>query len=164
MLSWIGDYAFAYCTSLSQVELTSGLTVIGVYMFYMGGRSTLLTSITIPSSLTSIGMLDYNYCFCIYECIFYYIAFISLNLDGINERLIVILQLFKPNHPWISLGDYAFSYCSSLTQVELTSGLTVIGVYMFYSGGENTQLQSITIPSSITSIGRFYYCSLWNVC
>ena len=55
------------------------------------------------------------------------------------------------------IGDGAFQYCSSLSKVELTSGLTVIGRQMFFIDGGATLLSSITIPSTVTSIGRSYY-------
>ena len=52
-----GYQAFSYCSYLSQVILTIGLTVIGGNMFYMGGGMSMLSSITIPSTVTSIGMI-----------------------------------------------------------------------------------------------------------
>ena len=54
------------------------------------------------------------------------------------------------------IGRLAFQFCFSLTNVVLTSGLTVIGVQMFSL--DNT-LPSVIIPSTITSIGNInqYY-------
>ena len=49
-----------------------------------------------------------------------------------------------------SIGTYSFYFCSALTSVALTSGLTVLSQNMFayaYS------LKQVTIPSSINSIG-----------
>ena len=51
----LGGQVFWTCTFLSQIVLTSGLTVIGVQMFYMNGKATLLGSIAIPSTITFIG-------------------------------------------------------------------------------------------------------------
>ena len=64
----------------------------------------------------------------------------------------------------MSLGYYAFAYCSFLTQVALTSGLKVIGDYMFYIGGGATTLRSITIPSSIISVGRLVKFYVFSSC
>lgn len=56
----IGDYAFNYCSSISLVLFTIGLTVIGSSMFQMGanGDRSLLHSLVIPSTLTSIGLIN----------------------------------------------------------------------------------------------------------
>ena len=62
------------------------------------------------------------------------------------------------------VGNNAFRFCSSLTQVVLTDGLNVLGVYMFYMGGANTLLSSITIPSSVIIIGRYYYAYYQYYC
>jgi hypothetical protein len=79
-----------------------------------------------------------------------------------------LLKLKKSNGNWeyyyftiykliICLGDYAFFYCSSLTQVTLTFGLTVIGGNMFNMALKSTNLGSVMVPSTITSIGSYYY-------
>ena len=60
----IGVGSFYGCNSLSQVELISGLTVVGEKMFYL---ATGISSITIPSTVTSIGR-DY----CYYYYYYYY--------------------------------------------------------------------------------------------
>ena len=59
---------------------------------------------------------------------------------------------------WTSIGDYAFSECSSLTTVTFEEGgqLTSIGAWAFSESG----LTSIEIPSTVTSIVglAFYKC------
>ena len=56
-----------------------------------------------------------------------------------------------------SIGNNAFSYCTSLTSITIPNSVTSIGNKAFY-GCES--LTSITIPDSVTSIGEstFYYC------
>ena len=56
----IGSLVFGFCTSLSRVVLIDGLTILGVNMFYMQGVATLLSSITIPSTVTNIGRDYYD--------------------------------------------------------------------------------------------------------
>ena len=51
-----------------------------------------------------------------------------------------------------SIGELAF-YKSSVSDVTLESGLTVIGPYMF----RVTAIIAIVIPSTITSIGLFIH-------
>ena len=55
------------------------------------------------------------------------------------------------------IGDYAFSYCQSLTSVVIPEGVPSIGVWAFYTC---YNLTSIVIPDSVTSIGNsaFFYC------
>ena len=58
----------------------------------------------------------------------------------------------------ISIGYAAFAYCSSLTSVTIPNSVTSIGDYAFY---DCSSLTSVTIPNSVTSIGTgaFYGCS-----
>jgi len=94
----IGNNAFYNCTSLTSVNVPSSVTSIGDWAFY---NCTSLTSVNVPSSVTSIG-------------------------------------------------DYAFAVCASLTSVTIPSSVTSIGDYAF---SFCTSLTSVTIPSSVTSIG-----------
>ncbi len=57
-----------------------------------------------------------------------------------------------------SIGSYAFSYCSSLTSVTIPNSVTSIGSGAFWNC---SSLTSVTIPNSVTSIGgsSFYGCS-----
>ena len=48
-----------------------------------------------------------------------------------------------------SIGDFAFEDCTSLTSVTIPNSVTLIGNYAF---GDCTSLRSITIPDSVTKI------------
>ena len=56
-----------------------------------------------------------------------------------------------------SIGNYAFTYCVSLTSITIPDSVTSIGYYAFFYC---TSLTSITISDSVTSIGNyaFFYC------
>ena len=54
-----------------------------------------------------------------------------------------------------SIGDYAFHYCTNLTNITIPNSVTSIGDNAFY-GCEN--LINITIQNSVTSIGNFAFC------
>ena len=58
----------------------------------------------------------------------------------------------------ISIGEYAFLYCSSLTSITIPNSVTSIGDYAF---SYCSSLTSVTIPNSVTSIGddAFEFCS-----
>ena len=125
----IGDYAFYGCSGLTSLTLPSGVTSIGNYAFY-GCRG--LTSLTLPSGVTKIGGGAFFNCS----------GLTSLTLpSGVT-----------------SIGNYAFSGCSGLTSLTLPSGLTEIG-YGTFSGCSG--LTSITLPSGVTEIGAraFSGCS-----
>ena len=57
-----------------------------------------------------------------------------------------------------SIGDYAFSSCSSLTSITIPKSVTSIGSWAF---SDCSSLTSITIPEGVTSIGNwaFYGCT-----
>ena len=62
----IGAYAFQGCTSLSQITLVKGLTIIGYAIFSMVDRKinyvpSFLRTLTIPSTITFVGWIQYVY-------------------------------------------------------------------------------------------------------
>ena len=59
-----------------------------------------------------------------------------------------------------SIGNAAFSGCSSLTNITIPDGVTSIGYYAFY---KCTGLISITIPGSVTSIGNSAFYGCWDL-
>ena len=119
-----------YCNMLQSVRIGSR-ALISTYAFY---TCYSLASITIPSSVTSIG--DYAFQNC------YSLASISIPSSV------------------TSIGTYAFRYCYSLASISIPSGVTSIGDYAFYTC---YSLASITIPSSVTSIGNYAFSSCYGV-
>ena len=125
----LGDYVFYGCSGLTSLTLPSGVTSISDYAF--SGCSG-LTSLTIPSDVTSIGRGAFQDCS----------GLTSLTIpSGVT-----------------SIGNYAFYGCSGLTSLTIPSSVTSIGVGVFYGC---SGLTSLTIPSGVTAIGKeaFYGCS-----
>ncbi len=58
-VTYIGDYAFAYCISLTSITIPEGVTAIGAGAF---GVCSGLTSVTIPEGVTTIGDEAFAYC------------------------------------------------------------------------------------------------------
>ena len=125
----LGDWAFYGCSGLTSLTIPSGVTSIGDKAFRGCSK---LTSLTIPSGVTSIGDWAFSGC------------------SGLTSLPI-------PSSV-TSIGNYAFYGCSGLTSLTLPSGVTSIGNYAFYGC---RGLTSMTIPSGVTSIGNdaFYGCS-----
>ena len=141
----------------SNYAIKNGTRVIADYAF-LGCDS--LTSVTIPSSVTNIGLGAFS------DCGSLNISVDSGNknysdIDGVlvNKDKTEIITYAKdkiqpeysiPNGV-ISIGDSAFYLCTSLTSITIPSSVTSIGMDAF---GYCEHLTSVTIPSSVTSIGE----------
>jgi hypothetical protein len=123
----IGDFAFASCSGLTSVTIPNSVTNIGNNSFF-GCNSA--TSFTIGNGVSSIGVAAFQAC----------TSLTSLTIpDGV-----------------INIGIGAFSFCSSLTNITFPDSVTSIGSFDYC-----TSLTSITIPRGVTSIagGAFEYCT-----
>ena len=72
------------------------------------------------------------------------------NGGGLGVANSVLKEIAIPNSV-TTIGNSAFSYCTSLTSVTIGDSVTSIGDYAF---SYCTSLTSITIPDSVTSIGK----------
>ena len=172
----IGDNAFYSCTSLTSVTIGNGVTSIGYRAFaactsltdvYYGGTEEQWDGISIGignEDLTSANIhfsadpddgqdpsepeADPT------EGLRY-----KLNEDGngytvsgigtATDTDIVIPSEYN-GLPVTSIGDWAFSECTSLTSIDIPDSVTSIGDWAF---AYCTSLTSIDIPDSVTSIG-----------
>ena len=120
-ITTIPGFSFLECTSLTSVTIPSSVTSIGRGAF----TSTSLISVTILNGVTSIGVGAFGFC-------------ASLTSVTIPDSV-------------ISIGDIAFRGCTSLISVTILNGVTSIGVGAFR---ECTSLTSVVIPNSVTNIGE----------
>ena len=107
-----------------------------------------MTSLTLPSSVTSIDYYAFYGCNNLKEC--------NCLLDSDLET-----HLARTHDYWTSIPVDEIKYYHNgqeLTKLEIPSGVDKIGSYSFYKG---VNLTSLTLPSSVTSIGSsaFEGCS-----
>lgn len=114
-------------TPVRSVTIPSTVTSIGGFAFYY---CTSLTSITIPNSVTSIGESAFAYC----------TSLTNITLPNNLSRI----------------ENCAFQDCKALSGVILPNSVTSIGIYAFFE----CTFTSITIPNNVTSIeeGAFKDC------
>ena len=179
----IGDDAFSDCSSLSDIVMTSSVTSIGELAFR---NCDSLSDIVIPSSVTSIGDGAFSGCSSL-EYISIPKSVICLNGNPfadwngklqclspnfINEDDILFnkdknkiisfrnqnIESYVIPSSVTSIGNWAFSGCSSLSKIVIPSSVTSIGDGAF---SDCSSLSDIVIPSSVTSLGNraFEDCS-----
>ena len=173
------------CTVVSAADF-EGATIIadagsGSGVFY--NSRNILTSVTFPSSLTTIGGRAFDGCLNLTSVTF------PSSLILIGERAFSSTGLTRvdlSDTSLINIGGRAFDGCSSLASVTFPSSLTTIGGSAFYGctslthvdlSGTSltsieaatfsgcTSLSSVILPSSLTSIGAqaFYDTALSSV-
>ncbi len=158
----IGDFAFHVCETLRSVTIPSSVTSIG-YSAFDGCSS--LTNITIPSSVTSIGDLAFIGCsdlasITVEKGNSVYHSAGNCLIETASKTLIAGCKnsVIPSDGSVTSIGNDAFSACSSLTDITIPDSVTSIGSQAFYACRD---LTSITIPNSVINIDgwAFSACS-----
>ena len=138
----IGDMTFVNCPNLTSVTIPNTVTSIGVGAF----SNTGLVSITIPNSVESIGEGLFVHCPDMVS------VTLSDAITGIPDqtfRLCSSLASVTLSSHLTTIGNRAFEGCGSLASITLPDGLQAIESSAFYNSG----LTSIDIPNSVTTLG-----------
>ena len=159
----IGDSAFGSCSSLTSASIPDGVTSIGNSAFE--GCSS-LTSVSIPDGVTSIGRSAFSYCSGLTSVkvesgnpIYDSRNNCNAIINSDNQLIVGCKNTIIPKSV-TSIGDFAFSSCTSLTSITIPDNVIAIGNYAFvYCRG----LVYITLPSNLTSIGNYAFNDCINL-
>ena len=154
-ITTIGEDAFYNATSLTSITIPSSVTTIGnINSFYQGsfGECYGLQSVVIPDSVTTIGKYVFKDC--------YNLTSVKLpsGITAIGDNYGHGVMMFLNCYKLSSIGPIG-----SGASVELPNSVTTIGYGAFDSC---SGLTSVTLPNSVTTIGGqvFAYCtSLRNI-
>ena len=147
-VSWIRDYAFKNCYSLSSITMPARMTgSIGQYAFQ---SCYSLSSIAIPNSITSIRASAFQSCYSLSS-----IAIPNSVTSIENNTFYYCYSLNKLTVPnSVKSFSYLAQVCHSLSSITISDNTTSIGSYSF---SNCYSLTSITIPASVISIGSYAF-------
>ena len=133
---------------MTSITIPSSVTSLGSGCFYGCNK---LTSITIPSSVTSLGSG------CFYGCKSLTSITLPSSVTSLSSGCFYgcnkLTSITIPSSV-TSLGNYCFYGCSGLTSITIPSSVASLGNYCFEGC---SGLTSITIPSSVTSLGNYCF-------
>ena len=144
---------FAHCTSLTSINVPDSVTSIGIGAFY---GCINVSNVTIPDSVSSIGKGAFNGC----------IGLTSITIDVNNEAyhsagnciietnsktlIFANKNSIIPDDGSVTQIINAFEDCYDLETITIPDSVTSIGDNAFR---KCTAIENITIPNSLTSIG-----------
>ena len=133
-------------TKLTKAVISSSVTAIPKYLFY---KCSALSNVDIQGQLVAIPMYSF------YGCKISALTLPNSVKDiceyAFNSNTAMKSAVLGNNVK--SIGNYAFSGCSNLTNLDLGDSLVTIGDYAF----NRSSVSSITIPNSVTKIGKYCF-------
>ncbi len=170
-VSSIGDNAFRDCDDLKTVIIPEGITTIGDYAFYDCNN---LETIVIPESVTSIGDGAFRNCYALSITLPNSVTSIGVMPFGRRFRNqygsyidgYAVTVIVSPDHPTLAVIDevlfskedkrliyypYASLKYRKNNRYSVPQGIEIIGDYAFY---DCDALERVNLPDSITIIGN----------
>ena len=148
----IANSAFSGCSELTSILIPSSVTSIGAYAFW---NCSSLTSVTIPDNITSIGVKAFSNCSKLQGITIP--NGVESIADGTFDGCSKLAAVNIPNNV-TSIGDRAFAGCSGATKVTIPNIVTNIGASAFAGC---SRFSSVTIPDGVNFIedSTFFNCS-----
>ena len=157
----IGEWAFAFCNSLTIINIPNSVTTIGNSAF-LGCDS--LTSITIPSSVVTIignpfkswhgNLYNESKNFICEDNVLFNKNKTTLIAYGADIPYIAKETNYTIPNSVTTIGEGAFCGCDSFTNINIPNSVTTIGKFAF---SDCDSLTSINIPNSVTTIGDWAF-------
>lgn len=150
----IASQAFYNDTSLTEYKMPDGIKEIGDFSFARSG----LTSIQIPSGVTSIGYGAFYHCDDLAQ-IEIPASVTKVEPSAFAETQWMQDRLADKKNPFTIVGDgILIAYAGMNANVEIPEGVKQIGAEVFQG---NTRMTSVKLPESLTVIGEdaFAGCS-----
>lgn len=149
VVMYVRENAFAWCDGLTEITIPNSVIQIEEGAFARCSNA----DIHIPDSVTYVGKGAF------YEC--NQLASIPDGLQYIGKEAFWGCKMARIHlSSGVEVGEYAFTSCTKLVDVELPDDMTAIAPYMFYGCGA---LQSITLPKTLETIGGGAFCYCKNL-
>lgn len=164
----IAEYAFSYCQNLSDVILSDNVIYIGFGAFIECDH---LTNMVIPENVFYIGVDAFYGCVSLERITVdpsnaYYSNDKSGALFDKGRTELIVYPSGNTQPSYVSpesvvrISDHAFAGCFYLTTIDISEGVTEIGIASF---DYCVNLTEINLPSTLNSIGNYAFSSCFSL-
>ena len=178
---YIGQSAFAKCSSLFSVSLGNRTSIVGNNAFQ---DCSSMVSLTMGESLTSIGNYAFSGCTALMSNLIFPSSLIEIGTSAFNATNVQSVNFDITGSSLTTIGERAFFHCVNLTgTLEVPNNVTEIGTYAFsecnlisiklgpntttlgsYAFSGNTHLTEVIIPNVISGINLRLSNNLFSEC